>query len=143
MKKFRKTLGKPQIWIFPLKILTTWSHGFFQYLNKNLDWNTFFSSFLQIRTPFNYLLMNLVLAETLIAVFGLPIDFLASYYYGWKMGKSVCILTGFILSTSGKFSSFFSFCNLVHHERTCVFKWQQSVWFILDRKTRCLDIQPT
>lgn len=48
--------------------------------------------------------MNLVLAETLIAVFGLPVDFLASYYYGWKMGKSLCVLTGFILSTSGELS---------------------------------------
>ena len=87
----------------------------FQYLNKNLDWNTYFPSFLQIRTPFNYLLMNLVLAETLIAVIGLPIDFLASYYYGWKMGKSLCVLTGFILSTSGKFSFVLVFSILVDH----------------------------
>ena len=47
--------------------------------------------------------MNLVLAETLIAVFGLPIDFLASYQYGWKMGKSFCVITGFIHTFSGKF----------------------------------------
>ena len=46
--------------------------------------------------------MNLVLAETMITIFGLPIDFLASYYFGWKMGKNLCLATGFILTTAGK-----------------------------------------
>ena len=45
--------------------------------------------------------MNLVLAETFITFFGLPIDFTAIVHFGWKMGKSLCVLTGFILSTSG------------------------------------------
>ena len=55
----------------------------------------------QIRTPFNYLLMNMVFAELIIACFGLPVDFTASWTYGWKMGKQLCIATGFILTTTG------------------------------------------
>ena len=46
--------------------------------------------------------MNLVLAEMIIASYGLPVDFTASYHYGWKMGKPLCLATGFILTTVGK-----------------------------------------
>ena len=56
----------------------------------------------QIRTPFNYLLMNLIIAESLITMYGLPVDFTATYYFGWKMGENLCKATGFILTTSGK-----------------------------------------
>ena len=43
----------------------------------------------------------MVFAETLIASYGLPIDFAASFNYGWKLGKNLCVTTGFILTTSG------------------------------------------
>ena len=56
----------------------------------------------QIRTPFNYLLMNMILAETLIAMFGIPIDTVATYQRGWKLGKELCLATGFVLTTLGK-----------------------------------------
>ena len=56
----------------------------------------------QIRTPFNYLLMNLIIAESLITMYGLPVDFTATYHFGWKMGENLCKATGFILTTSGK-----------------------------------------
>ena len=46
--------------------------------------------------------MNMVFAEFIIAAFGLPVDFTASFYHGWKMGKTLCHLTGFILTTTGK-----------------------------------------
>jgi thiamine transporter ThiT len=46
--------------------------------------------------------MNLVLAESIITIYGLPIDFLASYYFGWKMGKTLCLLSGVMLTISGK-----------------------------------------
>ena len=61
-----------------------------------------FSILFQIRTPFNYLLMNLIIAESLITMYGLPVDFTATYYFGWKMGENLCKATGFILTTSGK-----------------------------------------
>ena len=47
--------------------------------------------------------MNMVLAEFIIAAFGLPIDFTASFYHGWKMGKTLCHITGFILTTTGMY----------------------------------------
>ena len=61
-----------------------------------------FSILFQIRTPFNYLLMNLIIAESLITMYGLPVDFMATYHFGWKMGEKLCKATGFILTTSGK-----------------------------------------
>ena len=65
-----------------------------------------YTFYLQIRTPFNYVLMNMVFAEFIIAAFGLPVDFTASFYHGWKMGKTLCHLTGFILTTTGKCINF-------------------------------------
>jgi hypothetical protein len=51
--------------------------------------------------------MNLVFAETIIATFGIPVDTVASFQHGWKMGKVACLTTGFILTTTGKhFHSF-------------------------------------
>ena len=47
--------------------------------------------------------MNLVFAETIIAVYGIPVDFTASLLQGWKMGKMLCYTTGFLLTFSGKF----------------------------------------
>ena len=53
--------------------------------------------------------MNVALAETLITLFGLPVDFTASLNFGWKMGKNLCKATGFILTTSGKIETFLLF----------------------------------
>ena len=55
----------------------------------------------QIRTPFNYVLMNMVIAELGIASYGLPVDFVASINFGWKGGKTLCQATGFLLTTFG------------------------------------------
>ena len=68
----------------------------------------YFKHFLifQIRTPFNYVLMNMVFAEFIIAAFGLPVDFMASFYHGWKMGQTLCHVTGFILTTTGMYKPF-------------------------------------
>jgi hypothetical protein len=46
--------------------------------------------------------MNMILAETIIACFGVPVDTIASIQFGWKMGKDFCLTTGFILTTLGK-----------------------------------------
>ena len=44
----------------------------------------------------------MVFAEFFIASYGLPIDFAASLYYGWKLGRKLCLATGFILTSSGE-----------------------------------------
>jgi hypothetical protein len=45
--------------------------------------------------------MNVILAETLIAGYGIPVDTVATYQRGWKLGKNLCLATGFILTTLG------------------------------------------
>ncbi len=68
-------------------------------MSNDVIFELFFSQ--QIQTPFNFLLMNMILAETIIACFGIPVDSVASFQHGWKMGKRFCFATGFILSTAG------------------------------------------
>ena len=50
------------------------------------------------------MLMNLVLAESIIAGFGIPVDFTASLLRGWKQGRWMCYATGFLLTLSGGYS---------------------------------------
>jgi len=68
--------------------------------------------------PFNLLLLNLTLAECMVAFFGTPVDALATYQRGWKMGEGMCVTTGFILTTSGKWEkgSFIRRRNLLRKE---------------------------
>ena len=54
--------------------------------------------------------MNIVFTELISAAYGLPIDFLATYTYGWKMGRQLCEITGFILTTSGRSSKWVLRC---------------------------------
>ena len=46
--------------------------------------------------------MNLIIAEFIIAGYGLPVDLTTSVLYGWKLGKNMCLITGFLLTLSGK-----------------------------------------
>ncbi len=56
----------------------------------------------QVRTPLNFLLMNMIMSELVIACFGVPIDMYAATQHGWTLGEDICILTGFVLTTTGK-----------------------------------------
>ena len=47
--------------------------------------------------------MNMIISELVIAGYGIPVDFTASYMRGWKLGKPLCQATGFILTTSGTY----------------------------------------
>jgi hypothetical protein len=72
--------------------------------NKNNIIVQFYSKTLynfKLWTEFNLLLMNLILAELLVSLYGIPVDFLASLQGGWKMGPTLCKATGFILTTLG------------------------------------------
>ena len=51
--------------------------------------------------------MNLILAELMVSLFGIPVDFLASWQRGWKMGLRLCKAPGFILTTLGKIITIF------------------------------------
>ena len=55
----------------------------------------------QVRTPFNCLLMNVIVAEFVSAAFGVPMDFHASWSHGWALGDPACVFTGFTLTHTG------------------------------------------
>ena len=61
-----------------------------------------FLYYLQLHDDFNNLLMNLIVAEFITAGYGVPVDFVASLYHGWKLGKNMCYATGFLLTLSGE-----------------------------------------
>ena len=37
-----------------------------------------------------------------MVLFGVPVNFVASIQHGWKMGKTVCDVFGFLLTLEGK-----------------------------------------
>ena len=61
-----------------------------------------FNFCLKLWSDFHLHVMNLVMAELLICLFGIPVDFVASLQGGWNMGQTMCSLTGFILTVLGK-----------------------------------------
>ena len=56
---------------------------------------------LKLHDEFNLMLMNMIVAELIMAVYGIPIDFTSSVLHGWKMGRNMCYATGFLLTLSG------------------------------------------
>lgn len=51
---------------------------------------------LQIITPFQYFLVNLVASDFVMIALGAPWDLLAIWQNGWKLGKTPCLIVGFI-----------------------------------------------
>ena len=56
----------------------------------------------QVWDDFTILLMNMIFAEMIMALVGIPINFIASIQRGWKMGKTVCDVSGFLVTLEGK-----------------------------------------
>ena len=48
------------------------------------------------------LLLNLILTELLICLYGIPVDLVASLQGGWVMGRELCVATGFALTVLGR-----------------------------------------
>ena len=46
--------------------------------------------------------MNLIFAEMVMALFGVPVNFAASLQKGWKMGQTVCEAFGFSITLESK-----------------------------------------
>ena len=55
----------------------------------------------QLRTNYHFLLVNLALTELLTGLYGIPVDMAASLMGGWKLGRTSCVLTGFLLTFLG------------------------------------------
>ena len=62
--------------------------------------------YLQLRTDFNYLLLNLILTELAIAGLAIPVDAIASFQLGWKMGWLMCQIVGFSMTFLGEWLTF-------------------------------------
>ncbi len=60
----------------------------------------------ELRNPFNFVLINMVASEFIIATVGCSMDYLAAFHRGWKTGESACVATGFILTFTGMNSLF-------------------------------------
>ena len=56
----------------------------------------------QVLDDFTVLLMNMIFAELVMVLFGVPVNFIASIQHGWKMGKTVCDVFGFLLTLEGE-----------------------------------------
>ena len=56
----------------------------------------------QVLDDFTILLMNMIFAELVMVLFGVPVNFIASIQHGWKMGKTVCDVFGFMLTLEGE-----------------------------------------
>lgn len=54
-----------------------------------------------LRTPFNYVLMNLIVTEFVMMTAGLPFDIIAAYDKGWKLGYTPCLFLGFLMTSTG------------------------------------------
>ena len=48
--------------------------------------------------------MNLIFAEMINCTYGVSIDISAALQHGWKLGRTVCNTTGFLLTLSGKYN---------------------------------------
>ena len=57
----------------------------------------------QLKTEFNFLLMNITFSELIMSLFGVPVDFIASLQLGWKLGAEFCQVTGFLLTLLGMY----------------------------------------
>ena len=51
------------------------------------------------------LLMNLILTELAVCLYGIPVDLVATMQEGWVMGEGLCTATGFILTLLGRYSN--------------------------------------
>ena len=56
---------------------------------------------LQVRKPYNLVLINLAIVEFILAAIGLPLDIFALVKKGWILGKNICIISGSLVTTAG------------------------------------------
>ena len=63
------------------------------------------------QTSYNYILINLAVAELILAVVGVSSDVMALIQRGWVFGKFMCVSSGILVTTSG-FVSILTLCLL-------------------------------
>ena len=77
-----------------------------------------FTQSLQLHDEFTTLLMNMIFAELIMALFGVPVNFTAAIQHGWTLGETWCHAHGFFLTLESKyqFSTLLSYSteNQIH-----------------------------
>ena len=74
--------------------------------NVKMRFTIIYVLLLQLRTPFNNLLMNVVFMEVFSTFWGIPVNFASSVSQGQLMNNEVlCLTTGMGLALSGKWNS--------------------------------------
>ena len=61
----------------------------------------FFGILIQVRKPYNLILINLAMVEFVLSLVGLPIDVLALITRKWILGKNLCVVSGSVVTTCG------------------------------------------
>ena len=64
--------------------------------------------------------MNMIFAEMIMALYGVPVDFVSSLMHGWKLGKNMCYVTGFLVTLSGKYASIYKPKNNIVNNRSFI-----------------------
>ena len=80
-----------------------------------------FTQSLQLHDEFTTLLMNMIFAELIMALFGIPVNFTAAIQHGWKLGETLCHAHGFFLTLESKYRFItvlsYSPQNLIHRNQ--------------------------
>jgi hypothetical protein len=64
--------------------------------------------FLQLVTPMNVIILNIVASDFLTCIFGSTVSLIASIHHGWYFGDAMCTINGYINAIMGEahFSNF-------------------------------------
>ena len=57
---------------------------------------------MQLWTPFNGIIFNLIFNELLASCLSVPLDLTSSIHHGWSLGKEFCYVSGVIHTMAGK-----------------------------------------
>ncbi len=85
--------------------------GTFGFLN-NLLVLVLFCRYKILRSPINFLLVNICLSDLLVCVLGTPFSFAASTQGRWLIGDSGCVWYGFANSLLGECFAEYTYCRL-------------------------------
>ena len=80
----------------------------------------FFWILIQVRKPYNLILINLAMVEFVLSLVGLPIDVLALITRKWILGKNLCVVSGSVVTTCGKTHWFPFICVLIDMYIICL-----------------------
>ncbi|CRK91553.1 CLUMA_CG005210, isoform A [Clunio marinus] len=73
---------------------------------------------IQIWTPMNIILLNLVCSDLSVSIIGNPITLTAALHHGWVFGETVCVCYGFFMSLLGITS--ITTLTVLSYERYCL-----------------------